>query len=522
MSHSIHLLPEHLIDQIKAGEVIERPGYLIKELIENSIDANSDIINIQLINNGLDLIRISDNGIGMGIEDLKLAFVRHATSKINKFDDLYRLSSFGFRGEALASIVAVSKLSCDSKKESENGNRIEFKNGELINIINKDLTDHGTTISVQDLFYNTPARLKFISSDIAEKNFIKRILCSFILNHPEIEFRVRIDDDQVKIFKKQDMEQRLSECFRSLDNFNSTFSSITKEYDNIHIDLFLSKTKTNKNLSASKNFILVNNRLINSPQIHSILSHQLSRDDENYPRYVLRITTPAPELDVNVHPNKIQVKFHDNGKVIALVKGALEETLKESPSNSNSSTAVGISEEETNTHHFSREHEAIWNIQSSPYFLLNKSSTIYTLKKSSLIKSILIKNVQAANIQTVPLLISEPIECPFTSVTERLCERFGFELDNLDEKTYALRSYPSLLSDYPYLKILKEIISLIDPNDSLESLIKKFYEKTSDFDEEIDPTLFRMDQIEDFWQDLVTNNQVKHLSPANIGSLFHE
>jgi DNA mismatch repair protein MutL len=199
----ISLLPEHLIDQIKAGEVIERPGSLLKEIIENSIDAGSTKIELTVLNNGLDLISLKDNGRGIFSQDLPLAFSRHATSKINRFEDLYQLGSFGFRGEALASIAAISKIQCLSfNKEEIDGREIRIEGGLTVyeNSRQKIQGQTGLELNIQELFYNTPVRLKFIQSHQSEKNYIKKIIYSFVLSHPQVEFILKLNDDERKTY----------------------------------------------------------------------------------------------------------------------------------------------------------------------------------------------------------------------------------------------------------------------------------------------------------------------------------
>ncbi len=198
---SIKILPEHLIDQIKAGEVIEGAASLIKELVENSVDANSTQIKIHVENNGLDLISIEDNGLGMSMEELPLAFCRHATSKITRFEDLYSLGTFGFRGEALASIASISRVTTFSKPVEGLGGKLVYHGGKLISHLVMENLEQGTSIFVRDLFYNTPVRFKFVKSKISEKNAILKIINSFIISNPSIYFSVKWDDKDKTIFQ---------------------------------------------------------------------------------------------------------------------------------------------------------------------------------------------------------------------------------------------------------------------------------------------------------------------------------
>jgi len=190
---SIEILPEHIIDQIKAGEVLERPASLIKELIENSLDAGSTEIHLHLIENGMDLLSIEDNGHGMTFKNLPYAFLRHATSKLKTFEDIYRLHSFGFRGEALASVASSARLTCTTQPQdlSLEGGKITINGGHTELLIAQRSSTPGTSIFIKDLFFNTPARLKFIKSKTSEKSALKKIIYSFVLSNPQVTFTIK-------------------------------------------------------------------------------------------------------------------------------------------------------------------------------------------------------------------------------------------------------------------------------------------------------------------------------------------
>ena len=208
---------EHLIDQIKAGEVVERPASLLKELIENSIDAGSTKIDIHIIDNGMELIFVKDNGKGMSFDDLPLAFHRHATSKIQKFEDLYQLHSFGFRGEALASIASTARVTCiSSPNDGRKSGRIVIHGGEQKSLTESEESQHGTSFYIKDLFFNTPARLKFIRSANSERVALKRIINSFILANPSVTFSVKWDNKEKSFFpsvSKENINSRIKKYF---------------------------------------------------------------------------------------------------------------------------------------------------------------------------------------------------------------------------------------------------------------------------------------------------------------------
>ena len=223
----IKLLDEHLINQIKAGEVIESPSAMLKELIENAIDAGSTSIQISLKNNGIELLEIKDNGEGISYDELPLAFSRHATSKIENFGDIYNIYSYGFRGEALASIASVSKVSCISfvkANQKLSGGKIEFEGGQLLSHSVLSRQGVGTLISVKDLFYNTPARKKFLKSSRVIKNSILKVLYSFILTRSDIKFQFSFDDDRPIIFDiiEKNEDSCLARCRQLLSYQNKS------------------------------------------------------------------------------------------------------------------------------------------------------------------------------------------------------------------------------------------------------------------------------------------------------------
>ena len=215
----IKFLPEHLIDQIKAGEIAEGPAAILKELLENSIDAKAQTIRVNIVNNGLDVIHIEDDGIGMTMEELPRAFSRHATSKLDSFEKLYSLLTYGFRGEALASVASISRITCSSvpREDPLAGGVLEISGG----VQNKVLPyrrdgSSGTAITVCDLFYNTPARLKFIRGKNAERNALKRVIYSTVLANPTVAFSFRWDGKERENFaaaKEEEEIRRVAQVF---------------------------------------------------------------------------------------------------------------------------------------------------------------------------------------------------------------------------------------------------------------------------------------------------------------------
>ena len=268
---NIKLLPEHLIDQIKAGEVVERPASLLKELIENSIDAGSTKIDIHIIDNGMELIFVKDNGKGMSFDDLPLAFHRHATSKIQKFEDLYQLHSFGFRGEALASIASTARVTCiSSPNDGRKSGRIVIHGGEQKSLTESEESQHGTSFYIKDLFFNTPARLKFIRSANSERVALKRIINSFILANPSVAFSVKWDNKEKSFFPSVSIENinsRIKKIFFSNKKYETSLISFESEYDEHKVTGFLSLS-SNKGNAGKQQYLFANKRFFHDKALH--------------------------------------------------------------------------------------------------------------------------------------------------------------------------------------------------------------------------------------------------------------
>ena len=494
--HSIQLLQEHIIDQIKAGEVIERPSTLIKEIIENSIDAGSKNISIEIQQNGLDFISIEDDGHGIEPNDLPLAFCRHATSKIARFEDLYSLSSYGFRGEALASIASISRVSCDTKTTAKSG-MYRIEGGEtLLHEVSENLNKFtGTKLFIKDLFYNTPARMKFIQSATTEKNKIKKILNAFLLTNPQVSFDIKWDLSDKEFFEAvapNEFKRRIGDSlFR---NKNVEFYDNENSYDGVNTQIYLTKDSSKGN-AHKQNYIFINNRYVQDVQLHKIILNSalgLWPDGESG-SYIAKISIPSDELDVNVHPNKTIIKFFKPGKVLSLVSStvkqivteqALKNTREAPPQVQNSfmseSSSVRdfsygefeFSSEERTQSYFDTLHGNISETQTKLFEMIKRfkkfclveySGDLYILNLNKLIKTDLndiISNLEPSD--SIPLLVSKPIklsESISASSMEKL-SNMGFDCDLVNSNSLLVRSFPKSLQNYPYLKMLELMIEI--------------------------------------------------------------
>ena len=326
--NKIRILPDNLANQIAAGEVVERPASVIKELLENSIDAGAKRISIDIELGGRRLMRISDDGHGMIRDDAILAFERHATSKIRSLDDLAAIGTLGFRGEALASIASVAKVEMITKVEDDMAaTRVLIEGGRLIDV--KDAArDVGTTLSVRDLFFNTPARRKFMRSEATENYHLASIVTHYALAHPEIAFALTNNGREVlRVSPAKDLRERSFQIFGG--QLIESLLPVTggREYV-ARVSGFISAPRERRTNKDSQYFF-VNNRFVRDKTIaggllegyRSVLPHGV------YPVAFLFLDVPLEEIDVNVHPAKTEIRFRRNEAVKDVIAEAIREAL---------------------------------------------------------------------------------------------------------------------------------------------------------------------------------------------------
>lgn len=326
MPDIVKILPTEVSNKIAAGEVVQRPSSVLKELLENSVDANSSKITIIVKNAGKNLIQVIDDGDGMSRRDMHSSFVKHATSKINKIDDVFSISSMGFRGEALAAISSVSMIEMTSSKADENdGYFIEINGGEIINE-NELNVDKGTSIKVKNIFFNVPARRNFLKSDFVELRHIMHVFHNIAISHHGIEFSFINNDEEIFYLKKESLKKRIISIFG--EKIREHLVPIDEKTQIANLTGFILKPEYAKK-SRSTQYIFVNNRSIKSQFInHSIFSsfEGLLRDGF-YPGYFLFITMDPVKIDVNVHPNKTEIKFDDDQHLYSIINSAVKHCL---------------------------------------------------------------------------------------------------------------------------------------------------------------------------------------------------
>lgn len=503
----IKILPENLINQIAAGEVIERPASVVKELIENSIDALADKIIIEVKDGGKTLIKIMDNGIGMDSEDLQLAIKRHATSKIFQESDLWKIKTMGFRGEALASITSVSKMIIKSKKEHLiSGCQIECNAEDLLTMRDTAM-DRGTTVEVYDLFFNTPARQKYLKNENTELSYITSVITTIALANEKISFKYIHNGNVIfDLPKVTDLISRTSDIFGK----NTADAMIPVFYGGgeFQINGFVGKPVLSRS-SSKHQYFFVNNRYIQ----HHILANTIKSAfhsmlmENKKPVFIININIDPALIDVNVHPRKLEIRFEDQQGIIKAmyncVKAALEknnlipkaftesrhyisnkfpnEFRNEKPPVNSVQDALAFSKEILQQ----REIKNLNNLQdsnktASASFVLKPLSQVsnsYIVAQNE--KELILIDQHAAHERVryeqlmdqfenekksiQPLLVPSQIEFAYEEVSiieenKEIFDNLGFEIEHFGGNTYLVNAVPSFLAKEDLEQVIKGVL----------------------------------------------------------------
>ncbi|MCX5708521.1 MAG: DNA mismatch repair endonuclease MutL [Candidatus Omnitrophica bacterium] len=495
----VHILPPEIVSKIAAGEVVERPASVLKELLENSLDAGACSIEVLLKGAGKNLIEIKDNGEGISKEDIENIFIRHATSKISTIDDLYNISSLGFRGEALYSIAAISDVTLRSKTQGQDcGWEIHLRDNTKTSA--KPLGMHvGTEIQVQELFFNTPARKKFLKSNSSELNHCLDIFLPYTLLHPDKRFI--LTHESRKLIDLSPTGEQLSRIGEALNLNKKDFLEDTSEFPELNAKIHLVLGDINiQRTHKDMQFIFINGRPVNERAIsfHMNEIFRLIFSPGVYPFFCVFITMPADQLDVNVHPAKREVKIKDEFRLLGILRQFTEHLLmtKSKPRQAEGSvfsTPENILSQPSNwqapTFHHGEKPEQQNGLSISDNILLFKTDDIFTRKKSdlkeklkssrylgNLLKKYLIfesddslllidqhaaqeritfeklkDQIDKSNVEVVqllaPVLIKlSPQELVFWEENKEILEKAGFSTTLFDQDTLALHSHPQLIS----------------------------------------------------------------------------
>lgn len=326
MPDIIHLLPDNVSNQIAAGEVVQRPSSVVKELLENAIDAKATQIQLIIKEAGRNLIQVVDNGVGMSVTDARMSFERHATSKITTTEDIFHIHTKGFRGEALASIAAVSQVELKTRKEEDElGTHIIIEGGDIISQIPVN-TAVGSTFLIKNLFFNVPARRKFLKSNSVEFRHILDEFHRVALAHEDIQFQLFNNDEEMFRLRSGSLLQRISEIFGR--KIQHQLIPIAEQLDWIKLNGFIGKPESAKK-ARGEQFFFVNQRFFRSTYLNKAVQDAFEGliPPRFLPSFFLYIQIDPERIDVNIHPTKTEIKFEDEGSIYALLRTAIKKSL---------------------------------------------------------------------------------------------------------------------------------------------------------------------------------------------------
>ncbi|MBS9768142.1 MAG: DNA mismatch repair endonuclease MutL [Flavobacteriaceae bacterium] len=326
MSDIIQLLPDHVANQIAAGEVVQRPASVVKELLENAIDASATDIQLIVKDAGRTLIQVIDNGIGMSVTDARLCFERHATSKIREANDLFDIKTKGFRGEAMASIAAIAHVELRTQqKNDELGTLIKIEGSKVMSQ-ESVATVTGTSVSVKNLFFNIPARRNFLKSNQVEIRHIINEFQRVALTHPAISFSMYHNESEIYKLPNENLRQRIVNIFGK--KMNEKLVPISETTEIVSINGFITKPEFAKK-KRGEQFFFVNNRFIKSPYLNHAVTSAFDKllPNGSYPSYFLYLEVPTQTIDINIHPTKTEIKFDDEKTLYAILKATIKHSL---------------------------------------------------------------------------------------------------------------------------------------------------------------------------------------------------
>ena len=324
----IQVLSKQVANQIAAGEVIQRPSSAVKELIENSIDSGADKIELYVKDAGKSLIKVVDNGSGMSVNDAKNCHKRHYTSKINKINDLFKIKTMGFRGEALASIASISMMEIISKKIEDNiGIKIILNDGKIVEE-SEYVTQNGTTINVKNLFYNVPARRKFLKSNNVELRHVTNSFIRIALSNPDVEMHFHSDNKRILFLKKSNFRKRIIDVIGSKKN--ELLVPINESTSLVSISGFIGKPEAAKR-TRGEQYFFVNGRFVKNNYLNHAIQKGYSDliGDKFFPSYFINLKIKSDLIDINIHPTKTEIKFENEKEIYAILRATTRKSLGE-------------------------------------------------------------------------------------------------------------------------------------------------------------------------------------------------
>ena len=322
----IKLLPENVANQIAAGEVIQRPASVVKELVENSLDSGATEIQLFIIDSGKTLINIIDNGCGMTAEDLEICIQRHATSKIKVAADLFNIQTMGFRGEAMSSIAAISSMEVQTKKfNNELGDSLNVKGG-IITEKKQVSCNSGTSIKIKNLFFNVPARRKFLKSDNVEMRHITEEFSRIALAHPEIKMNLSHNNEEIFFLPKSNLRQRIVNLIGNKKN--EQLVPVLEKTSLVSLNGFISKPESAKK-TRGEQYLFVNSRFVKSYYLQNAIFKAFEGliATDFFPSFFINLVIEPKNIDINIHPSKTEIKFHDEKAIYSILRAAVKKSL---------------------------------------------------------------------------------------------------------------------------------------------------------------------------------------------------
>jgi len=508
----IKVLPDNVINQIAAGEVVTRPSSCVKELVENAVDAGAQNITINVLSAGKKLIEVKDDGCGMNEDDCENAFLRHATSKIKEIDDLNYIETMGFRGEALAAIASVSRVEIMTKTKDENMGTLLYLEAGRKKKKEKVAVNNGTVIKVMDLFYNTPARLKFLKTNYTEEIHIIEIVLGIALANEGISFKLTIDEKEILFFPKDaGLKERIRLYFgKEISDFLIEIKNLS---DNVKIYGYVGKPQISRN-DRNVQFLFVNKRLITSKRLNYAVYDGYSTYlmKGKYPVSFVFIDVNPSLVDVNVHPAKAEVKFRDEGRIYNMIKEAIADSLSYSDLSISRQTETVFEakkeiEKSIKSYFVNEEDSSEKLFKSKPFdFKKQEKVKVQSEKRQSLFvrvigqlnKTYIIgeddenlvmidqhaahekvlyekinKEIKDGKMRLQELLIPEIIEV--NQQEKRIIEnnigtfkKMGFEIEIFGEKQYKITTHPVIIRTKISALFVREAISLLMEKETAE------------------------------------------------------
>ncbi|MDD5311703.1 MAG: DNA mismatch repair endonuclease MutL [Dehalococcoidia bacterium] len=471
---SIQVLSPEVTSKIAAGEVVDRPASVVKELLENSLDAGATQITVEAQNGGVSLIRVTDNGSGLDDGEAEIAFLRHATSKITGLDDLEHINTLGFRGEALPSIASVAEVEMLTSNSASAATYLRLENGE-ITVREKRSRPQGTTVTVRHLFRNFPARLKFLKSANTESGHIANVVSQYALAFPDVKFNLQVEGRvNLRTSGDGDLRSTVSELY-GLETAQKMLN-VESGDDLVKLSGLTSPPSVQRSSRSYLSFF-VNRRYVRNSLLARAVdtAYQGLLMTGRHPVVILNIAIPPEEVDVNVHPTKIEVKFRNNNVVFTAVEKALRQTLEKAPL---PNIQIGSGDDGQALSLWERAAAATAALPvlrtlgqlSASYILAEGPEGLYLIDQHAAHERILFDRLTAQKAASKPEIqgMLEPLAIELTPTQEQayrnsgqLLQEFGFDIEPFGERTCLVRTVPAMINTANLMDTLKELLDTL-------------------------------------------------------------